>query len=68
MCVGAIIHARVDMLVFGAREPKAGAVVSRQQLLNDSIYNHQLNIQEGILAKQCSQLMQDFFKARRLAK
>lgn len=68
MCIGALIHARVDMLVFGAREPKAGAVVSHQVLLNESSYNHQLDYVEGVLAEQCSELMQQFFKTKRLAK
>lgn len=68
MCIGALIHARVDMLVFGAREPRAGAVVSQQVLLNESSYNHQLDYVEGVLAEQCSELMQQFFKTKRLAK
>ncbi len=68
MCVGAMIHARVDMLVFGARESRAGAVVSQQVLLNESYYNHRLDYVEGVLAEQCSELMQQFFKTKRLAK
>ena len=65
MCVGALIHARVDLLVFGAREPRAGAVVSQNNLLDSQPYNHQLSYVEGVLAAQCSALVQAFFKAKR---
>lgn len=65
MCVGALIHARVDLLVFGAREPRAGAVVSRQNLLDAQHYNHRLSYVEGVLVAQCSKLVQAFFKAKR---
>ena len=65
MCVGALIHARVDLLVFGAREPRAGAVVSQNNLLDSQPYNHQLSYVEGVLAAQCSALVQAFFKAQR---
>ena len=65
MCVGALVHARVELLVFGAREPRAGAVVSRQKLLDDSTLNHRVRYLEGILAQSCGQIMQEFFRARR---
>jgi tRNA(adenine34) deaminase len=65
MCVGALIHARVDLLVFGAREPRAGAVVSQNKLLDSQHYNHKLSYVEGVLAAQCSTLVQAFFKAKR---
>lgn len=65
MCVGALIHARVGRLVFGAREPRAGAVVSQLQLLNVENFNHQVVFSEGILAEECAGLIQDFFKSRR---
>ena len=65
MCVGALIHARVDLLVFGAREPRAGAVVSQQNLLDAQHYNHKLSYLEGVLAVPCSALMQAFFKVKR---
>lgn len=65
MCVGAIIHARVERLVFGAREPRAGAVVSQLQLLDQSHYNHRVKWSEGVLAEQCSGLISEFFRARR---
>ena len=67
MCVGAMIHARIELLVFGARELKAGAIVSRQRLLGTDSFNHQLVYKEGILADECSELMQSFFKAKRNA-
>ena len=65
MCVGALAHARVDLLVFGAREPRAGAVVSQQKLLDDSCLNHKVGVVEGILSDSCGELMQSFFRARR---
>lgn len=68
MCVGAIIHARVDRLVFGAREPKAGAVLSQKRLLEHSSVNTSVDVTEGVLASECSQLMSDFFAYRRAQK
>lgn len=65
MCVGAIIHARVDMLVFGAREPRYGAVVSARRLLDGDRYNHHPAMLEGVLADECGDLMRGFFRARR---
>ena len=65
MCVGAILHARIHTLVFGAREPRAGAVVSQQNLLEQDFYNHKLEVVEGILAADCAELMQQFFQSRR---
>ena len=65
MCVGALVHARVDLLVFGAREPRAGAVVSQQAILDSSSLNHRVRYEEGILSERCGQIMQKFFKDRR---
>lgn len=65
MCVGALVHARIDRVVFGAREPRAGALVSRFSLLDGDNYNHRVSYAEGILAEQCGQLMEEFFTARR---
>ncbi len=67
MCLGAMIHARVDMLVFGATEPRAGAVVSQASLIDAGHFNHQLSFIDGVLAEECSSLMQSFFKSRRKA-
>jgi len=65
MCVGAMIHARVDTVVFGAREPKAGALLSNLQLHQQDHYNHRLKVVEGVLEHECSALMGDFFRSRR---
>ena len=65
MCVGALIHARIDQLVFGAREPRSGAVVSQQNLLDRASFNHKVRYQEGVLAKECGNIMQVFFQSRR---
>jgi tRNA(adenine34) deaminase len=65
MCVGALIHARVDTVVFGARELKAGVLVSNLQLHEQGHFNHQLKFVEGVLADDCSALMRDFFLTRR---
>ncbi len=65
MCVGALIHARVAKVVFGAREPKAGALVSNLHLHEAHVYNHRLAIEEGPLADQCAALIGNFFRARR---
>ena len=65
MCAGAMIHARLDGLVFGATDPKAGAVDSKFQLLTDNGLNHQVPWQGGILAEECGELLRGFFRARR---
>lgn len=65
MCAGALVHARVKRLVFGASEPRAGAVVSTLQLLNGEQLNHRVDVQGGVLAEQCAALMQKFFRERR---
>lgn len=65
MCIGAMVHARVERLVFGAREPKAGAVCSHLQLLDQSIYNHGMEYTEGVLEEECRRLMTAFFKEKR---
>lgn len=65
MCVGALIHARVNTLVFGTREPKAGAVCSQASLLSESFYNHQISWREGVLLEQCADQLTGFFKRRR---
>jgi tRNA(adenine34) deaminase len=65
MCAGALIHARVDTLVFAAREPRAGAIVSSAAVINNPGLNHRVTIVEGILADECQQLLKTFFRARR---
>lgn len=68
MCVGALVHARVSRLVFGAREPKAGAVVSQAQLLDSHPFNWRIETEEGLLAEDCRELMSSFFAQRRAAR
>jgi tRNA(adenine34) deaminase len=65
MCAGALIHARVAKVVFGAREPKAGALVSNLHLHEAAVYNHRLAVEEGPLARECGTLLSDFFRNRR---
>lgn len=66
MCVGALIHARIKRLVFGAAEPRAGAVCSRFHLLEYAgSYNHRIEVTQGVLEAECGQLISSFFKARR---
>lgn len=68
MCVGALIHARIRRLVFGAAEPRAGAVCSRFHLLEGTgSYNHRIEVTQGVLEAECGQLISSFFKARRSA-
>ena len=65
MCVGAIIHSRIQRIVFGAREPKAGAVVSSAQLLNAPYMNHQVSYLGGVCEELCSEKISQFFANRR---
>ena len=68
MCVGAIVHARVSRLVFAALEPKAGAVVSQNNLLDQPYMNSHVAYEGGVLADTASQLLTQFFEARRAQK
>jgi tRNA(adenine34) deaminase len=68
MCSGAIIHARIGHIVFGANDDKTGAVTSLYKVLEDPRLNHQPQITSGVLATACAQTLKDFFKQRRLAK
>ncbi len=65
MCIGAIIHARIDRLVYGATDPKTGAVHSLYQVGTDNRLNHSLNIRRGVLESECSALLRAFFKEKR---
>ena len=67
MCLGAAIHARLGGIVFGARDPKAGAIESRLDGPNLPFLNHRLPALGGILAEECGALLTDFFKEKRLA-
>ena len=65
MCVGAMILARIERLVFGAREPKTGACGSVVHLMADGKWNHSFRIEEGLLEFESSALLQEFFKKKR---
>ena len=65
MCAGALVQARVDRLVFGARDPKAGACGSTVDIVRDERYNHRLEVTEEVLLTECQAVIRDFFKARR---
>lgn len=65
MCLGAIIHARIARLVYGAAEPRYGAVSSGQRLLENGVYNHQMEVTSGVLAEEAAALMRQFFRQRR---
>jgi len=61
MCAGAIINARLDTVIFGAYDPKAGAVTSLMNLVQDKRLNHSVRVYDGICQKECSDLLRDFF-------
>ncbi|MGO1693948.1 MAG: tRNA adenosine(34) deaminase TadA [Marinobacter sp.] len=65
MCVGAIVHSRISRLVYGACEPKAGAVESARRTLDEPHLNWQVEAVDGILQDDCSQIISDFFSRRR---
>lgn len=65
MCAGALVHARIERLIYGADDPKAGAVRSVMQVLNHPQLNHKIKVQSGVLAGRCSELVQTFFRNRR---
>ena len=66
MCAGAIVHARVERVIFGACDPKYGAVVSLYNILADKRLNHQVKITEGILQEECGEIMSRFFREKRV--
>ncbi len=65
MCAGALVHARIKRLVYGADDPKAGAVQSIMQVLNHPQLNHHVEVRRGVLAGRCAEMLQTFFKTRR---
>jgi tRNA(adenine34) deaminase len=65
MCAGALVHARLRRLVYGADDPKAGAVHSVLEVVNHPRLNHRMEITNGVLAGRCTELLQSFFKSRR---
>ena len=65
MCIGAAVHARIDRIVYGANEPRAGAVESRQRIYEHPSLNHKVTMVSGVLAQECRQRMVSFFEMRR---
>ena len=65
MCIGALVHARIEKLIFGASEPKSGAVSYAKDILEKNSFNHSFKVIEGVLEDECAQLMRNFFRARR---
>ncbi len=65
MCAGALVHARIRTLVYGAPEPRAGAVRSSAQALETPGLNHRVAVVEGLLAEECREVMQQFFREKR---
>jgi len=65
MCAALLVHARIDRLVFGAVDPKGGAVVSKYRIGSDGLLNHGFTVTGGVCAEECGRLLQDFFRKRR---
>lgn len=65
MCVGALLQARIHRLVFGAADPKGGAVISLYRLAQDPRLNHRIEVEGGIAEEACRRLLQEFFQSRR---
>lgn len=65
MCAGAMVHARIQRLVYGASDPKAGAVQSVMRVLNHPQLNHRIEVDSGVLGAECAALIQDFFRKKR---
>jgi len=65
MCAGAMVHARIGTLVFGAVEPKTGAIVSNLQALALPYHNHRVEVVSGVLQVECREIVQEFFRQRR---
>ena len=67
MCIGALIHARVDRLIYAASDPRAGLVGSQMNLAAESFYNHRIQVHKGLCREHSSQMLKDFFRQRRQA-
>ena len=65
MCAGALVHARIRCLIYGADDPKAGAVHSVMHVLNHPGLNHKMEIRGGVLAGRCAEILQEFFRGKR---
>jgi len=66
MCAGALLHARVSRVVFGAKDPKGGAAVSLYRVLEDDRLNHRVEVSGGVLATECGEILSRFFREKRL--
>ncbi len=66
MCAGAIVQSRLSRVIFGARDPKCGAVTSLYSVLADNRLNHQVEVTEGILQEECGEIMSRFFRQKRV--
>lgn len=65
MCAGALVHARIRRLVFGAYEPRAGVAASKGQFFDSDWLNHKVEVQGGVLEEECGQVLRSFFRSRR---
>jgi len=65
MCAGALVHARLKRLIYGAKDPKAGAVESLMQVLNHPNLNHRMEVTAGVLEAKCAEILRNFFRSRR---
>ncbi|HNT57095.1 MAG TPA: tRNA adenosine(34) deaminase TadA, partial [Syntrophales bacterium] len=66
LCAGAVLQARIDRLVYGARDPKGGAVESLYRLLEDSRLNHEVRLTGGVLERECGEILSGFFRKKRI--
>ena len=67
MCLGAMMHARIERIVFGASDPKTGVCGSKADLTSETFFNHRIKVQGGVLEKETKNLLQSFFKSKRKA-
>ena len=65
MCLGAMMHARIERVIFGASDPKTGVCGSKVDLTSEAFFNHRIRVQGGVLEKETKNLLQSFFKSRR---
>ena len=65
MCLGAMIHARIERIIYGAHDPKTGACGSSENLIDANCFNHKIDLVSGILEPECKQLLKRFFISRR---
>lgn len=66
MCAGLIVHSRIQRVVYGAAEPKAGVAISRGQFFSQAFLNHRVLVEGDVMAKDCSEVLSEFFRMRRL--